>query len=244
MKLLITIDNKQYQEQINSKDELIDLVIVYSSVLYPEEDQLFPELFEMRDFDGVAYHIAECYGNKEPYISEGKKYAELLKRLNSIKSIKEAMPILKKIEFICKPYFTVYILSLDLSNDNTYQILDVKYSFKENYAMVPNCIVVSLKITNGITTKWITNINVDGIDGFYLTDKSIFRLVLKEMPSDRTINYLNNNVITVFDDYVLDDNLLDQLKKKPNRILQALHILPKLSEEEAIKALKEIRRIK
>lgn len=121
-----------------------------------------------------------------------------------------------------------------------YQIIDVKYSFKENYAMIPNTIIISLQITDGNTSKWITNINVDGINNYYLTDKSIFKSVLKETASDKTIKYLNKNYLTTFEIFTLDDSLPDQLKERHNRIIKALYYIPKLSEQEAHKAVSDI----
>ena len=40
------------------------------------------------------------------------------------------------------------------------QILDIKYNFNESN----NSVVVSVKITDGYSIEWITNINVNGVD--------------------------------------------------------------------------------
>lgn len=118
MKLTITIDDKKYTEIINNKDELLDKVVEYSAIFIPEDDQLIPDLIDQRDFDGVVYHISECYGNKEPYASNGKKYAELLNRLHNITYISQSLPILNEIESMCKKYYEYYQINLDLSEPN------------------------------------------------------------------------------------------------------------------------------
>lgn len=116
MKLTIRIDDKKYIEPIKDKDELLDKVVEYSAIFIPEDDQLIPDLLDLRDFDGVAYHIAECYGNKEPYTSNGKKYAELLNKLHNITYLYQSTPIINEIESMCKQHFDYYHLRLDLSN--------------------------------------------------------------------------------------------------------------------------------
>ncbi len=116
------------------------------------------------------------------------------------------------------------------------QILDIKYNFNESN----NSVVVSVKITNGYSIEWITNINVNGVDNFYLTDRSIFKSVLTDSPSDRMLIYLNNNILTEYYGYTLDDTLISQLKDRPNELLKALYSIPRLSEEEAIKSVMRI----
>lgn len=120
------------------------------------------------------------------------------------------------------------------------QIIDVKYKFNEGFAMIPGSIIISLKITDGVTTKWISNINVDGINNFYLTDKSIIKQVSKESISDKTLKFLNSNILESFENYILDDTLPNQLKQRYNRIIKALYYIPKLPEQEALKVVDEI----
>ena len=81
MKLIIKENERIIQEEFNNNDELIELILSYTDYFTVKDDDMSNDLIEARNFDGLAQEISLCYGGREPYSSNGKKYCNILKQI-------------------------------------------------------------------------------------------------------------------------------------------------------------------
>lgn len=63
----------------------------------------------------------------------------------------------------------------------------------------PGIVCTSVKYKNGSTSKWLTNVEVDGLPNFYLTDDDIFDKVMADDGDEDFQKYRDEHFIEEFD---------------------------------------------
>ncbi len=79
-----------------------------------------------------------------------------------------------------------------------------------------NTVVATVKYTKDNETKWLTNIEVTGLPGFYITDKSIYEKAINNNLDEQFINFLESANISQLDGIRLDGDYDDITKSLLN----------------------------
>ena len=77
----------------------------------------------------------------------------------------------------------------------------------------PGIVCTSVKYTDGSSSKWLTNVEVDGLPNFYLTDDDIFDKVMGDDDDEEFQKYRDEHFIEEFDGIELGEyeDIVDSL---------------------------------
>ena len=63
----------------------------------------------------------------------------------------------------------------------------------------PGIVCTSVKYSNGSVSKWLTNVEVDGLPNFYLTEDDIFDMIMADDDDEAFQDYKDEHFIEEFD---------------------------------------------
>ena len=108
-----------------------------------------------------------------------------------------------------------------------YRILDAKCGISEGGVAcgpVEGNVVATVKYSDGVITKWLTNVEVTGIPNFYISEEDYFEKFIVDDESDEEFNSFLNENVTSFEGIELGDyddivDIVNECVENPASIL-------------------------